>query len=45
MSTNTSLGPSVLLPASQPIEEELLPGYVADNYYPVQIGQVFNTQY
>ncbi|KAM3495664.1 hypothetical protein MY3957_001032 [Beauveria namnaoensis] len=45
MSTNTSLGPSVLLPASQPIEEELLPGYVADNYYPVQIGQVFDTQY
>ncbi|KAM3497101.1 hypothetical protein MY11210_009719 [Beauveria gryllotalpidicola] len=45
MSTNTSVGDPVLLPASQPIEEELLPGYVADNYYPVQIGQVFDAQY
>ncbi|KAM3440382.1 hypothetical protein NHJ13734_003321 [Beauveria thailandica] len=45
MSTNTSVVDPVLLPASQPIEEELLPGYVADNYYPVQIGQVFDAQY
>ncbi|KAM3560698.1 hypothetical protein MY1884_002798 [Beauveria asiatica] len=45
MSTNTSVVDPALLLASQPIEEELLPGYVADNYYPVQIGQVFDAQY
>ncbi|EFY86239.1 protein kinase-like protein [Metarhizium acridum CQMa 102] len=41
----TSPESPVLLPASTPIEEEELPGYVAENYYPTRIGQVFESRY
>lgn len=27
------------------IEEETLPGYIAERYYPVHIGQIFNSRY
>lgn len=30
---------------SQLIEEEELPGYVADRFYPVKLGQVFESRY
>lgn len=30
---------------SDPIEEEILPGYRPENYYPVHIGQLLNAQY
>lgn len=35
----TELDPAV------PIEEELLPGYIAEIYYPVRIGEVLNGRY
>ncbi|EFY97912.1 Protein kinase, ATP binding site [Metarhizium robertsii ARSEF 23] len=45
VSTTASPDSPVLLPASTPIEEEELPGYVAEDYYPTRIGQVFESQY
>jgi serine/threonine-protein kinase SRPK3 len=33
------------IPASEKIEEETLPGYVATRYYPVRIGQIFQDRY
>jgi len=33
------------VPGATPIEEELLPGYKAEDYYPITIGQTLNTQY
>ena len=45
VSTNASPDSPVLLPASTPIEEEELPGYVAEDYYPTRIGQVFESRY
>lgn len=35
----------VELGPSEKIEEEELPGYVAENYYPVCIGDVFASRY
>lgn len=35
----------VELDSSETIEEEELPGYVAENYYPVCIGEVFASRY
>lgn len=35
----TSIEPSML------IEEELLPNYKAEKFYPVRIGEVFNQRY
>lgn len=34
-----------VLDHAEPIEEERLPGYNADIYYPVCIGQVFRDRY
>ncbi|KAK2790212.1 hypothetical protein FQN52_005707 [Onygenales sp. PD_12] len=34
-----------VIDCSQPIEEERLPDYQADIYYPAHIGQVFNNRY
>lgn len=34
-----------LIDPSEPIEEETLPEYKADLYYPVYIGQVFHDRY
>jgi hypothetical protein len=31
--------------ASEKIEEETIPGYVATRYYPVRIGQIFQNRY
>lgn len=33
------------LPADIPIEEELVPGYSPDDYYPVRLGEVFDNKY
>jgi hypothetical protein len=33
------------IPADKTIEEETIPGYVASRYYPVQIGEIFQTRY
>ena len=30
---------------TEPVEEEILPRYRPENYYPVTIGQVFNERY
>jgi len=35
----------ISLPASEKIEEETIPGYVATRYYPVRIGQIFRNRY
>ena len=35
----------VSIPASEKIEEETIPGYVATRYYPVRIGQIFQNRY
>lgn len=45
VSTTASPDSPVLLPASTPIEEEELPGYVAQDYYPTRIAQVFESRY
>ncbi|KAL2757273.1 hypothetical protein ACRALDRAFT_2039739 [Sodiomyces alcalophilus JCM 7366] len=34
-----------LIPASQKIEEETVPGYKAEKYYPVRLGEVFKSRY
>lgn len=34
-----------ILPSDVPIEEELLPGYDPQNYYPVNPGDVFHNRY
>lgn len=39
-----SSGFDILDPAEK-IEEETLPDYLAERYYPVHIGEVFNSQY
>jgi serine/threonine-protein kinase SRPK3 len=36
---------TILIPASEKVEEETLPGYVATRYYPVRIGQIFRDRY
>ena len=36
---------TVSIPASQKVEEENIPGYVATRYYPVKIGQIFRNRY
>ena len=36
---------TVSIPASQKVEEETIPGYVATRYYPVKIGQIFRNRY
>lgn len=33
------------VPIETPIEEELLPGYKAENYYPITTGQILNSRY
>ncbi|KAK0382843.1 hypothetical protein NLU13_9938 [Sarocladium strictum] len=33
------------VPDTTPIEEELLPGYKAENYYPVTTDQILNSRY
>lgn len=33
------------VPDSTPIEEEQLPGYRAEDYYPVEIGQLLDSRY
>ncbi|KAL1872036.1 hypothetical protein VTK73DRAFT_1704 [Phialemonium thermophilum] len=35
----------IVLPAEVPVEEETLPSYEPDEYYPVHIGDVFNSRY
>lgn len=35
----------IRIPASQKIEEETIPGYVAARYYPVRIGEIFQRRY
>ena len=35
----------VELPAKDRVEEETIPGYDAEDFYPVELGQVFNDQY
>lgn len=45
ISTNVSPASPKLPPTSILIEEEELPGYVAEEYYPVRIGQVFESRH
>lgn len=57
MSTSPSLGVEFIMPRSFPelgfkildpaecIEEESLPGYTPELYYPVHIGEIFNARY
>lgn len=33
------------IPADQKVEEELLPNYVASEYYPVRIGEILRDRY
>lgn len=40
----SSTKPYVIGSATE-IEEENLPGYIAERYYPVHIGQIFNSRY
>jgi serine/threonine-protein kinase SRPK3 len=35
----------VRIPASQKIEEETIPDYVASRYYPVRIGEILKDRY
>ena len=35
----------VRIPTAQAIEEETIPGYVAAQYYPTRIGEVFKDRY
>jgi len=35
----------VRIPASQKVEEETIPDYVASRYYPARIGEVFRDRY
>ncbi|KAK1953675.1 protein kinase [Colletotrichum sublineola] len=34
-----------VIPANQTIEEETLPGYKPENYYPIRLGEVFKSRY
>ena len=34
-----------ILCAPQKIDEETMPGYIADSYYPVYIGDIYNSRY
>jgi hypothetical protein len=34
-----------ILPAHEKIEEESVPGYKAESFYPVTLGEVFNSRY
>ncbi|KAK2051206.1 protein kinase [Colletotrichum caudatum] len=48
MSAQAAFPPSVdfkAIPADQKIEEETLPGYKPENYYPVRLGEVFESRY
>lgn len=36
---------TVSIPASEKVEEEAIPGYLAKRYYPVRIGQIFQDRY
>jgi hypothetical protein len=36
---------AVSIPASEKVEEEAIPGYVATRYYPVRIGQILQNRY
>ncbi|KAG6834277.1 hypothetical protein H0H93_010730, partial [Arthromyces matolae] len=36
---------SNLISASEPIEEETIPGYVAERYYPTRIGETLRSRY
>lgn len=45
MSTVSSPTAPGLLPISVPVEEEGLPGYIVDEYYPVRLGQLLNSRY
>jgi serine/threonine-protein kinase SRPK3 len=42
---NLSKQGSASVIASEKVEEEALPGYVATRYYPVRIGQIFRDRY
>lgn len=33
------------IPADEEVEEETLPNYVASEYYPVRIGEIFRNRY
>ncbi|KAK2853215.1 hypothetical protein FQN49_005290 [Arthroderma sp. PD_2] len=35
----------IRIPASQKIEEETIPNYIASRYYPTQIGEIFKSRY
>ncbi|KAJ5591843.1 kinase-like protein [Penicillium hispanicum] len=35
----------VRISASQKIEEETIPGYIASRYYPTRIGEIFKERY
>ena len=43
--SSAHLSPITMIDASEPIEEETLPGYLSKLYYPVSIGQVINDKY
>ncbi|KAK2029527.1 protein kinase [Colletotrichum zoysiae] len=48
MSAQASFSPRVdfkAIPANQKIEEETLPGYKPESYYPVRIGEIFESRY
>jgi hypothetical protein len=34
-----------ILPAHEKIEEESVPGYKPESFYPVTLGEVFNSRY
>ena len=34
-----------MIPSTQMIEEETVPGYVASRYYPVRIGEILRDRY
>lgn len=35
----------IRLPTNQAIEEETIPGYVADRYYPTRLGEILKDRY
>lgn len=44
-SGNTLSEKPPLLPADKPIEEEKLPFYIRQDYYPVHIGDIYQSRY
>lgn len=42
---NFSKTPFPVIESCQPIEEEKLPFYEHEQYYPVDVGEVFNSRY